>query len=335
MSVLCPHCRTMNTSSPPNTVLINGAAGRFGRVAVAAFAQAGWRVIAQVRRPGLVAWPVGVREVVAGAAVPEPLHVLVHAANPPYTQWATQALPLAQDAMALAQQHDALFMLPGNVYNVGSPMPALISANTPMQPTTRKGRVREAIEAALRNQAGLRSATIRAGDFFGGAGTGSWFDVAVVKSLRAGKLVYPGPLHLPHAWAYLPDLAQAFVAVAALHRSLRGHHHVPFAGHNLSGGELLAGIEQAAQTLGLQPSRPWRRGSMPWGLIRTLSPLVPMWREISEIAYLWHEPHALDGAALHALVGELPHTPAPTALRQALSDLFIKPITSIAQKAHA
>jgi nucleoside-diphosphate-sugar epimerase len=321
----------MNTTSP-SIVLINGAAGRFGRVAAAAFAQAGWRVIAQVRRPGLVAWPVGVQEIAAGAPVAGPLHVLVHAANPPYTDWSTHALPLAQDAMALAQRHDALFMLPGNIYNVGSPMPALIGAETPMRPTTRKGRVREAIEGALRDRAGLRSATIRAGDFFGGAGTGSWFDITVVKSLRAGKLVYPGPLNAPHAWAYLPDLAQAFVAVAAQHRSLRGHHHLPFAGHHVTGGALLAAIEQAAQTLGLQPSRPWRRGGMPWGLIRTLSPLVPMWREISEIAYLWHEPHALDGAALRALVGELPHTPLPTALRQAVRDLFIQPTE---KKAHA
>jgi nucleoside-diphosphate-sugar epimerase len=325
----------MNTSSQPFTVLINGAAGRFGRVAVAAFAQAGWRVIAQVRRPGLVAWPAGVREVTAGAAVQGPLHALVHAANPPYTQWATQALPLAQDAMTLAVRHDALFMLPGNVYNLGSPMPALIGADTPMQPTTRKGQVREAIEGALRDRAreGLRSATIRAGDFFGGSGTGSWFDITVVKSLRAGKLVYPGPLDVPHAWAFLPDLAQAFVAVAAQHRSLRGHHHhLPFAGHNVTGGELLAAIEQAAQTLGLQPSGRWRRGGLPWGLIRTLSPLMPMWREISEIAYLWHEPHALDGAALRAVVGELAHTPLPTALRQAVRDLFIQPV---AQKALA
>ena len=37
--------------------------------------------------------------------------------------------------------------------------------------------------------------------------------VAIVKALAKGKLVYPGPLDRAHAWAYLPDLAQAFVAV--------------------------------------------------------------------------------------------------------------------------
>ena len=35
---------------------------------------------------------------------------------------------------------------------------------------------------------------------------------------RQGRLTYPGPRDVPHAWAYVPDLAQAFVEVAARDR---------------------------------------------------------------------------------------------------------------------
>ena len=37
--------------------------------------------------------------------------------------------------------------------------------------------------------------------------------------------------------------------------------------------------------------------------------------------YLWERPHALDDADLRALIGEVPHTPLPVALRQALDDM--------------
>jgi nucleoside-diphosphate-sugar epimerase len=320
----------MNTTPSKNPlVLINGAAGRFGRVVVSAFAGAGWQVTARVRRAGLVAWPQGVREQLTGAPIDAAPQVIIHAANPPYTQWASQALPLAREAMDIAEQHGALLMLPGNLYNIGSPMPAHIDAHTPLAPSSRKGRTRQAMEdeMAARAARGLRSVVIRAGDFFGGPGTGSWFDTVVVKSLRHGKLVYTGPLDVPHAWAYLPDLAQAFVRVAAQHRAWQGHRQLPFAGycftgHSFTGHDLLAGIEAAASALSLSPRQPWRHGALPWGVIRALSPIVPMWREIAEIAYLWHEPHTLDGAALQTLIGPLPNTPAPEALQQALRSLF-------------
>ena len=47
-------------------------------------------------------------------------------------------------------------------------------------------------------------------------------------------------------------------------------------------------------------------------------------RELSEIAYLWHEPHRIAGDKLTAAIGELPHTPLDVAIRRALHDLRIR-----------
>jgi len=41
-------------------------------------------------------------------------------------------------------------MLPGNVYNYGLPMPAVIDEHTPQRPTNRKGAIRLQMEAAAR-----------------------------------------------------------------------------------------------------------------------------------------------------------------------------------------
>jgi nucleoside-diphosphate-sugar epimerase len=328
------------------TVLVLGANGRLGAAAASAFADAGWRVLAQRRhaaaqadaRIGTLALPVDATDALAAAA--QGASVVVHAVNPLYTRWAAEALPLARAGMDLAQRLDAAFLLPGNVYGYGATMPAALGADTPERPDTRKGRIRVAMEAEMRERAmrspgGLRSAVLRAGDFFGGAGTGSWFDRVIAKSAAAGRLVYPGPLDVPHAWAYLPDLARAFVAVAE--RGVPpGFTHLPFEGHTLTGRELLAAIEAAAPAAGIAPpAGGWRHGTLPWPLLRLGGLVVPMWRELAEMRYLWQRPHALDGAALQAFAGPLPQTPLTQALAASLRTLRAaqRPVTAADSRA--
>ena len=111
-------------------------------------------------------------------------------------------------------------------------MPPLLRPDTPVQPSTRKGSLRAEMEGLLARHATLRSVLICAGDFFG-APEGTWLDLAIAKHWRQGKLTYPGPLDRAHAWAYLPDLAQAFVAAAqhALAVPRVGLQRWHFAGH--------------------------------------------------------------------------------------------------------
>lgn len=318
----------MNTSPP--AVLILGANGRFGAVATRAFHDAGWQVLAQARRAP-AALPAGARHLATPIEDAATLAreargavAVIHAANPVYTRWAREAVPLARAGMDVAERLGATFMLPGNVYNYGASMPELLNEDTPQQPSSRKGRIRVAIEAELRARAadGLRGVVIRAGDFYG-AGTGSWFDQVIVRSLQGGRLVYPGPLDAAHAWAYLPELACAFVAVAG-RDDLPAFTRLHFAGHSPTGAELLSAIECAAGSLGLRPASGWRHTSVPWSLLRAAGLVVPMWREIAEMAYLWRIPHALDGAALQRLTGPLPQTPLESAVAFALRDLGLR-----------
>jgi len=320
----------MTTSSQP-AVLILGANGRIGLCLAQAFHEAGWRVIAQLRRspdPRLAA-AVQVTQTDIGDSVQlardgAGASLVVHALNPYYTRWATELVPMASAAMDVAQRLGARLLLPGNIYNFGAAMPPLLLENTPQTAATRKGVLRTRLEAELERRAAegrLAVSVVRAGDFFG-ASTGNWFDQAIVKSLRAGKLVYPGPLDVQHAWAYLPDLARAFVALAERPaRQCAAFERFHFAGHTLTGQQLLQAIQQAATILGVPRSRDWVHGNMPWSLIRLGGLVVPMWRELAEMAYLWSVPHALDGHALERAVGPLVHTALPDAVRETLRGL--------------
>jgi uncharacterized protein YbjT (DUF2867 family) len=251
---------TMNRSTTAPRILILGANGRFGAAAAQAFAAAGWTVLAQARRAP-AALPAGAQHLAIALADTAALtraaagaRAVVYAVNPPYTAWHTDVLPLARMGMELASGLGARFMLPGNVYNFGEGMPARLTEDTPQRPTTVKGGIRCELEAELAARAaqGLGSVVIRAGDFFGG-GTGSWLDLAILKSIAKGRLVYPGPLELPHAWAYLPDLARAFVARPHAHghrtaecRGARGRR----AGHR-------AAARLAPRRHALGPHAPW------------------------------------------------------------------------------
>jgi len=310
-----------------STVLILGAAGRIGQVLAPAFADAGFEVRAQSRKPlppALTAQP-RVRAVrcdaLDGAAIrtaAQGVDVIVNALNPPYTEWARQVPPLVDAAIAAAQVSGALLMLPGNVYNFGSELPPLLTLQTPEVGDHPKARLRIAAEARMAAAPGLDSVVIRAGDFFGGPGRGSWFDLALTSRLKSGRFIYPGPMNLAHAWAYLPDLAQVFVHVAQRRAQLHGHQRFHFAGHTLTGGEMCEALQRLT-------GRTLRPGGLPWGVMRLASPFVPMWREILAMRYLWQRPHRLDDSALRDLIGELPQTPLPQALAAALAELDLLP----------
>ena len=317
------------------TVLVLGANGRFGAAAVKAFADAGWRVLAQARRaqatlpPGAEALVLPLEDADALAAAAAGAQVVVHAVNPPYDQWDAQMLPLARQGMDIAERLGAVFMLPGNVYGFGEGMPARLTEETPERPTTGKGRLRVALEAEMRDRAEagrLRAVVLRAGDFYG-CGEGSWLDLIIAKDLAKGRLVYPGPLDLPHAWAYLPDLARAFVAAAgrSLAKDSPAFEVLHFAGHTLTGAQFLDLLESAAADIGAAPAasraRSWKRAGMPWPLIRLLGVFVPTLKAVVEMSYLWRVPHALDSARLVARAGPIPDTSPRKALSQALVDL--------------
>lgn len=313
-----------------NTVLVLGAGGRLGRVLVQSFADAGWTVLAQSRRhlPDVlrplvrpINCPIEDLETLTASAAGA--GIVIHALNPLYTNWTTELVPLARAAVQTARRLGARLMFPGNVYNFGSGMPELLREDTAQRPDTRKGEIRRHVESCLRSkaEAGVPVTVLRAGDFFGGPGTGSWFDLAIAKDLTHGKIVYPGPLDTPHAWAYLPDLGRAFVALAE-RQPAEPFETFHFAGHTLTGRELTSSLVEAATQGGLlRPDQKVKIAGLPWPLLRAGGLFVPMWAELAEMRYLWNTPHRLDGTRLAAAIGTPQHTPLVTALGDALRAL--------------
>jgi nucleoside-diphosphate-sugar epimerase len=299
-------------------IVVLGAAGRLGHAAAVAFRDAGWSVVSFVR-PGSGERAAAGTEVVQSqerAAVTDAARgadLLLHAFNTPYPQWSRLSLQHLYVTIEAAEATGCTILFPGNLYNYGAGMPELLDESTPMRPTTRKGRLREQMEQRLREAAerGVRSIVLRAGDFYGG-GRGAWLDLVIARD--RGRIIYPGPLDVVHAWAYLPDLAACMVRLAERRATLSTFAAFGFPGHAVTGRELAAAIA-AAMRRGYTVER------MRWWLVRTVGQLLAMGRELAEIEYLWRVPHRICGDKLRAAIGDIPQTPFDRAVAAALRTL--------------
>jgi nucleoside-diphosphate-sugar epimerase len=289
-------------------ILVLGAAGRLGFAAASAFRDAGWRVKGLVRPGRAGAVPRGVEAVEAitrdeAVSAAQGCAVVLNALNPALTEWDKNALSLAYGSIAAAEESGATLLFPGSVWNYGRHMPPLLDENTPMQPTTRKGGMRVQIEQRIREacDGGMRAIVLRAGDFFG-AGRGSWFDLVITKDIGRQCLTYPGPLDVVHSWAYLPDYAAVLVRLAENRDVFPSLEMFGFAGHAVTGQQLIAAIEAVTKAkFNIRP--------MSWWFLKTLGQLMAMGRELAELEYLWRVPHRISGEKLKAAIGEVPHTP--------------------------
>ena len=283
------------------TVLILGASGRFGRHAAKAFADAGWQV-RRFQRGG------DLTEAAQGA------DVIVNAWNPPYPEWESTVPGLTRQVIAAARSSGATVLIPGNVYVFGAEMPERIGPNVPHRAEHPLGRVRRDLEAAYR-EAGVPTIILRAGDYLDTEASGNWFDAVLAKNIAKGRFVYPGARDIPHAWAYLPDLARVAVALAEKRAELPVFADLAFEGYTLSATEMAGPLSEAT-------GRKIVAKPMSWLPIKIARPFWRMAGGLLEMRYLWNTPHRLDGTALRRILPDFRVTPPAEALGHAIQPLL-------------
>lgn len=305
------------------TVVILGAAGRVGKAPANAFLQKDWKVRAVARGAKAAHLPDGMEHVQADAFDRAALidacagaDVIVNALQPPYWQWEDKMLAMAENVIAAAEATGATHMLPGNVYNFGYQIGMNTAEDAPFASSTRKAEIRIGMEELFRRKAeenGVCTIVVRAGDFYGGRQPGTWHDLMILAKLKKGVFVWPGPMDLPHAFAWLPDLGRAFAELAERRDDLGPFEVFHIEGHTLTGDEVKAMAEVIT-------GRKLKRRSVPWPLRRVAGLVKPLMREVAIMSYLWRTPHSLDGSRLRALLPDFQVTPPEQALRDTIAD---------------
>ena len=280
------------------TVLILGASGRFGRHAAEAFWNAGWQVRTFKR---------GTDDLITAASGAD---VIVNAWNPAYPRWQQEVPGLTEQVIAAAKASGATVLIPGNIYVYGQGSGPVLTEDTPKRAQNPLGRVRIEMEERYR-AAGVPTIILRAGDFIDTEAGGNWFEGFITSKARKGVITAPGNAEIPHAWAYLPDMARAAVMLAECRERLAPFEEVLFPGFTLSLREVQ---DLTARAL----DRKMRLRRFPWWMIRLAAPVWPMGRHLLEMRYLWNMPHRLDGARLAALLPKFRGTDPLTAISRSL-----------------
>jgi nucleoside-diphosphate-sugar epimerase len=112
----------------------------------------------------------------------------------------------------------------------------------------------------------------------------------------------------PHTWTFTEDMAATLVALGADPRAWGRAWHVPSA--------LTCSQREALERIAVIGGAPKARvGRVPAGAVRALGLVVPLMRELSEVAYQVERPFVMDSSAAQRELGIHP-TPADEVLRR-------------------
>ncbi|MEO8757054.1 MAG: NAD-dependent epimerase/dehydratase family protein [Devosia sp.] len=304
-------------------VVVLGVNGHIGRAVAEAFVEAGWHVVGMGRtdRHKLA----GVSFVKGDADSIEDMRrvigdteVVVNALNLRYDTWDKGRLE-AQITRVLAALGTTgkTMLFPGNIYNFAADDREVIP-DLAQHPQTPRGAIRVRVEQLFEAAAALgdiQTVIVRAGDFYGPDSCSGWFDQAMFREIGKGKIGTMGLPGVGHSWAYLPDLARAFVALASLRSSFGAFERFHFAGHFVTPEQMGAAIAKMAPT-------PVTIRPVPLLLLQMMGLTSPIMREVAKMLYLWRNPMRLSDDRLDELLGKDFGTPFETAVAVTSAPFF-------------
>ena len=303
-------------------VVVLGVNGHVGEAAARAFVAAGWSVTGMARSDKQIP---GVRFVRGDSDSVEDMRqaigdarVVVNALNMRYDQWFEGRMEAQMARVAEAMGTTGKTMLfPGNIYNYAADSDAL-TPDLPQNPPTPRGAVRVRVERAFREAAergDMQVIILRAGDFFAPGSKGDWFDSIMMAGLKMRRIFLWGTRGIGHSWAYLPDLARAFEALASLRSTLGAFENFHFAGHYATPAEMGAAILRAAPV-------PLKLSRFPVIALRAYGLIDPVIREVLKMYYIWRHPLRLTDARLAQLLGPGFGTPFDEAVAATVRPFF-------------
>ncbi|TMQ91311.1 NAD-dependent epimerase/dehydratase family protein [Actinomadura soli] len=263
--------------------------------------------------------PDGVEKVAADVAdqarlteVAKNAEALYNCVNPRYIRWTQDWPPMAASFLGTAEATGAVLVTLSNLYVYG-PVDGPMTEDLPLAATGTKGRVRARMwrDALAAHQEGrIRMTELRGSDYYGPGSTDQAYigEVRFVKPLLAGKRVsFLSDPSVPHAWTYLPDVAEALAIAGTDERALGRAWHVPT-------GPAVATLDVAERLCEIAGAPAPRVSGLPRPVFNAIGLFSPLIKELRETRYQFDKPYVLDSSAFESTFGMAP-TPLDDALK--------------------
>jgi len=228
-----------------------------------------------------------------------------HCMNPPYSTklWAEFVPRYMTNLIEASGRAGARLVVLDNVYMLGKPGGKPLSAETPVNPCSRKGEIRAKAAQLLfdaHRRGDVRATCGRASDFYGPGGTltqlGDYFWPRVLKGSSGQVLAIPDAIHTYH---YIPDVAAGLATLGSAPDEVFGRPWMLPCRPAESLRDLVRRLERPfGAPIALTVVAGWMRS--------LLSVFIPPLREMPEMQYQWEEPFVIDDRPFRERFGVLP-----------------------------
>ena len=177
--------------------------------------------------------------------------------------WTRDWPVIMQNVIGACLAHHCKLVFFDNVYLYDRSAIPHMRENSPVNPPSRKGKVRKQIVDMLENaQArGLRALIARSADFYGPGARNGILNILVINNLKKGKRAnWQADLHKIHSITFTPDAAKATALLGNTDHAYQQVWHLPTSAERLTGKEFIA---LTAEVANAKPAHflltPWRR----------------------------------------------------------------------------
>ncbi|MDN3242415.1 NAD-dependent epimerase/dehydratase family protein [Glycomyces tritici] len=230
-------------------------------------------------------------------AAAEGAATVVNAAMTDYHTWPETMPPLYDSILAAAERVGADYVMLGNHYAYRE-TDGPITERTPLEPHTRKGRVRAQLwrQALAAHEAGrVRVTEIRAGEFLGPGAFSSFNFLVAPRILRGELALTDGNPDAANTFTFVEDAAAALVAAAGSENAWGRAWNAP---------ALTATIRQVADRLADLKGAPRPRlEALTERDLTLLGFSAPIWHEFIEMAYMADRPFVVDDRDIREAFG--------------------------------
>lgn len=212
----------------------------------------------------------------------------------------------------LANQAKLVFF--DNMYAYDPSKVGHLTEETPMNPESRKGKVRKEILDMLWDAVKSKKLTAlvaRAADFYGPGASNSFLNELVINRMKNGKApqwLYSGDKK--HSFTYIPDAGKATAFLALQKDSWNQNWHLPTDPAFPTGNEITAIVNKELGTN-------FKLQVMPSWVVSLLGVFMSIMKEIKELKYQTAEDYCFDSSKIEKKYGLKP-TPIEKGLKESL-----------------
>ncbi|MEM9884997.1 MAG: NAD-dependent epimerase/dehydratase family protein [Bacteroidota bacterium] len=221
-----------------------------------------------------------------------------------YKVWKKMWQPTMENIIRACKKHQAKLVFFDNVYMYDAKHVGAMTEDTPIRPTSKKGKVRARIAQMLTDEiekGDLTALIARSADFYGPEiKQNSILNEMVLKNLKSGKKAnWLGTADAPHAFTYTPDAGKALALLGNTADAYQQVWHLPTAAQPPTGKEW---IECAAAIM--QTKADYQVASKM--MTRLIGLFVPVMRETVEMIYQYEQPYVFNSSKFENRFGVLP-----------------------------